>query len=121
MLNEKAKNTAFKLLEKFGKVGTYKRKSGQIYDPETGGMTEQISEYKVKAYIDSAKSYSNLIEKSLLNEGDNVILVAAKSLPFMPQNNDAIEFPHCSYTIKYNDAVWGGEDVALHQLIGVAK
>ena len=100
MLNEKAKNTAFKLLEKFGKVGTYKRKSGQIYDPETGGMTEQTSEYKVKAYIDSAKSYSNLIEKSLLNEGDNVILIAAKSLPFMPQNN---------------------EDVALHQLIGVAK
>ena len=96
MLNEKAKNTAFKLLDKFGKVGTYKRKGGQIYDPETGGMTEQISEYKVKAYIDSAKSYSNLIEKRLLNEGDNVILVAAKSLPFMPQNNDVIEFPLCS-------------------------
>ena len=73
MLNEKAKNTAFKLLDKFGKVGTYKRKGGQIYDPETGGMTEQTSEYKVKAYIDSAKSYPNLIEKSLLNEGDNVI------------------------------------------------
>lgn len=30
MLNEKAKNTAFKLLDKFGKVGTYKRKGGQI-------------------------------------------------------------------------------------------
>ena len=113
MLNEKAKNTALKLLEKFGKVGTYKRKSGQIYDPETGGMTEQISEYKVKAYIDSIKS--------LINDGNVVILIAAKSLPFMPQNNDLIEFPHCSYTIKYNDAVWGGEDVALHQLIGVAK
>ena len=104
MLNEKAKNTAFKLLEKFGKVGTYKRKSGQIYDPETG-----------------IKSYLAPIERGLINEGNVVILIAAKSLPFMPQNNDVIEFPHCSYTIKYNDAVWGGEDMALHQLIGVAK
>ena len=118
MLNDKAKATAFKLLEKFGKVGTYKRKSDQIYDPETGGMTEQTSEYKVKAYIDSIKSYLAPIERGLINEGNVVILIAAKSLPFMPQNNDAIEFPHCSYTIKYNDAVWGGEDVALHQLIG---
>ena len=64
MLNDKAQQTALKLLDKFGKVGTYKGKGGQIYDPETGGMTEQTSEYKVKAYIDSAKSYSNLIEKS---------------------------------------------------------
>lgn len=121
MLNDKAQQTALKLLDKFGKVGTYKRKSGQIYDPETGGMTEQISEYKVKAYIDSIKSYLAPIERGLINEGNVVILIAAKSLPFMPQNNDVIEFPHCSYTIKYNDAVWGGEDVALHQLIGVAK
>ncbi|EMG30077.1 hypothetical protein [Campylobacter showae] len=121
MLNDKAQQTAFKLLDKFGKVGTYKRKGGQIYDPETGGMTEQTSEYKVKAYIDSIKSYLAPIERGLINEGNVVILIAAKSLPFMPQNNDLIEFPHCAYTIKYNDAVWGGEDVALHQLIGVAK
>ena len=121
MLNEKAKNTAFKLLEKFGKNGIYKRQAGQIYDPKTGEMSLNYESRPVKAYIDSAKSYSNLIEKGLLNEGDSVILVAAKSLPFVPQNNDKIEFPHGTYTIKYNDAVWGGEDIALHQLVAVWK
>ena len=117
MLNEKAKNTAFKLLEKFGKNGIYKRQAGQIYDPKTGEISLNYESRPVKAYIDSAKSYSNLIEKGLLNEGDSVILIAAKSLPFAPQNNDKIG----TYTIQYNDAVWGGEDIALHQLVAVWK
>ena len=121
MLNDKAKATAFKLLEKFGKNGVYKRQEGQIYDVETGEMKLTFSDTKIKAYIDSAKTYSNLVEKGLLNEGDNVILVAAKSLPFVPQNNDIVEFKDCSYVVKYNDAVWGGEDIALHQLIGVRR
>ncbi|MCD8213263.1 MAG: hypothetical protein LUC34_04325 [Campylobacter sp.] len=121
MLNQTAKNTAFKLLNKFGKDGIYKRQSGQIYDPETGQMQISFSEHKIKAYIDSAKSYSNLVEKGLINEADNVILIAAKSLPFMPNVNDLIVFPEKTYAVKYNDTIYGGEDIALHQLVGAAK
>ncbi|WP_169975852.1 hypothetical protein [Campylobacter sp. RM16191] len=121
MLNEKSRQTAFKLLDKFGKVGIYRHQGEQIYNPDTGGMQTDYQEIKVKAYIDSAKSYPAMVEKGLITLEDNVILIAAKSLPFMPRNNDEIVFPHATYAIKFNDAVWGGEDVALHQLVGVAK
>lgn len=121
MLNEKSRQTAFKLLDKFGKVGIYRHQGEQIYNPDTGGMETDYQEIKVKAYIDSIKSYLSPIEKTLIEEGSVMILIAAKSLPFMPRNNDEIVFPHATYAIKFNDAVWGGEDVALHQLVGVAK
>ena len=62
-----------------------------------------------------------MINRERVNERDSVILIATKSQPFGPQNNDKIEFPHGIYTNKYNDAVWGGEDIALHQLVAVWK
>lgn len=117
LLDAKAKATALKLLNKFGKSGTYKSVvSGAYVD---GEVIDTVTDYLVKAYI--SKPTQGEITSGLADISDAIILIASSGLGVTPSPNDLIVFNERTYSIKRNLEVWSGDDVALHRLVGVVR
>ena len=117
LLDAKAKATALKLLNKFGKSGTYKSVvSGAYVD---GEVVNTVTDYTIKAYI--SKPTQGEITSGVADISDAIILIASSGLSVTPTPNDLIVFNERTYSVKRNLEVWSGEDVALHRLVGVVR
>ena len=117
LLDAKAKATAKKLLDKFGKSGTYKSVvSGAYVD---GEVVNTVTDYTIKAYI--SKPTQGEIMSGLADVSDAIILIASSGLRVTPTPNDLIVFNERTYSVKRNLEVWSGDDIALHRLVGVVR
>lgn len=117
LLDAKAKATALKLLNKFGKSGTYKSVAGSSY--VGGEVTLIYTPHTVKAYI--SKPTQGEITSGVADISDAIILIASSGLSVTPTPNDLIVFNERTYSVKRNLEVWSGDDVALHRLVGVVR
>ena len=115
-LDAKSRETARKLLVKFGKTGTYTNTVVGVYDPTTGLVsadTETI--VSITAYIDKASQGE--IESGLVLASDTVVLVSAKELGLSPIAGDTITFTEGVFQVKSDLPIWSGNLIALHRLV----
>jgi hypothetical protein len=118
-LDTKARATAEKLLQKFGKVATYQKDVEGIYNPVTGDVPITTTTYPITCYID--KPTSGEIQAGLADVKDAVILVSAKELGVDAESGDSIDVGDVTYSIKSDMPVWSGELIALHRLVSVIR
>lgn len=113
-----ARASAEKLLKKFGKVATYRKESTTPYDPTTGNPpTTTTTDYPITAYI--SKPTEGQIKAGLATITDAIILVSAKELGVDVEPENKIIFPHATYSVKMDDPIWSGEEIALHKIVSV--
>ncbi len=117
-LDTVARNTAQRLLTKFGKSCLLKRLAEGAYDPATGTTSLTETSYAVLAYLDqpNAKELSD----SLVTVTDEVAIFAAKGLSIEPTTLDKLTVDGTDRTIKMVSKVWSGELVALWR-VGLAS
>lgn len=117
LLDAKAKATAKKLLDKFGKSGTYQSVTSGVY--VDGEVVNTVTDYAIKAYI--SKPTQGEITSGVADISDAIILIASSAMNVTPKPNDTIVFNERTYSVKRNLEVWSGDDVALHRLVGVVR
>ena len=116
-LDDKARKTALTLLTKFGKSATYQSVTAGAY--VDGEVVDTVTDYTVKAFI--TKPTQGEITSGLADVSDAVLLVAGSGLAVMPKSGDVVVFAERSYSVKRNLEVWGGDEIALHRLVGVVR
>lgn len=122
-LNEKAKILAFNLLNKFGKDAIYKRATGENFNENTNENEVIFESYNIKCYVDNSLQTRGFgdFDESLRNGANSLILIASNSLPFLPSRGDLIETKERIYSVVKNQELYGGDDVALHQIVGALR
>ena len=113
-LDKTAIAKAYALINKFGKVLTYKSERG-VFDPSTGDFTESATPQSFKGFITKPKTGE--ITSGMATIEDNIILVASKSLDIEPKANDIITINAKDITIKSINSVYSGEEICLYKLI----
>jgi len=116
-LNTKAKNTADKLLKKFGAPATYIQFiAGAGFNPVTQEMeADQEIEHQITTYP-SNPTYG-MINGGLASASDVVFMVSALELVIAPKVGDKVLFSGKEYQFISNQPTYGGSDIALHQII----
>ena len=114
-LDKTAIAKAYALINKFGKVLTYKSESEGVFDPSTGDYAENIIPKPFKGFITKPKTGE--ITSGMATIEDNIILVASKSLNIEPKANDIITINAKDITIKSINSVYSGEEICLYKLI----
>jgi hypothetical protein len=117
-LDTVARNTAQRLLGKFGKTCTLKRVTEGAYDTATGTASTTETSYSVKAYLDQPNSQD--LAGGLVTQTDEVAIFAALGLAIEPTLLDKLTVDGTDRTIKMVSRVWSGEQVALWR-VGVAS
>ena len=112
-LDAKAKATALKLLNKFGKSATYQSVVAGAY--VDGEVVDTVTDYPVNAFITNPTQGE--ITSGMADISDAVILVAGSGLAVMPKAGDVVVFSERSYSVKRNLEVWSGDEIALHRLV----
>ena len=113
-LDKTAIAKAYELINKFGKVLTYKSEGG-VFDPSTGDFTESVTTQSFKGFITKPKTGE--ITSGMATIEDNIILVASKSLDIEPKANDIITINAKDITIKSINSVYSGEEICLYKLV----
>ena len=114
-LDKTAIAKAYELINKFGKVLTYKSESEGVFDPSTGDFTDSAKPQSFKGFITKPKTGE--IESGMATIEDNIILVASKSLDIEPKANDIITINTKDITIKSINSVYSGEEICLYKLV----
>ena len=114
-LDKTAIAKAYELINKFGKVLTYKSESEGVFDPSTGDFAESVTTQSFKGFITKPKTGE--IQSGMATIEDNIILVASKSLDIEPKANDIITINAKDITIKSINSVYSGEEICLYKLV----
>ena len=115
-LDAKARTTAEKLLQKFGKTATYTNTVDGVYDPTTGLVSAPTTtNVSVTCFIDKANEGE--IASGLVLATDTLILVSAKELGLTPIAGDTITTAEGTYSVKNDLPIWSGELIALNRLV----
>ena len=114
-LDKTAIAKAYELINKFGKVLTYKSESEGVFDPSTGDFVESVTTQSFKGFITKPKTGE--ITSGMATIEDNIILVASKSLDIEPKANDIITINAKDITIKSINSVYSGEEICLYKLV----
>lgn len=111
-LDTKARSTALRLLNKYGKSVSHTIVSEGTYDPITGEVSApSISTEIAKAILEDfpgADYISGLVEK-----GDRKLTTPAKGYG-EPKPNDRFTVGSDVYTVISVETVWSGEQAALY-------
>lgn len=117
-LDARARETARKLLAKFGKAGLIKRVTEGAYDPATGTSALTETSYSILFYIDQPNQKE--LSSSLVTVNSEMAIFAAKGLAIEPALTDKITVDGADRAIVMVNAVWSGEQVALWR-VGLAS
>lgn len=117
-LNDKARLTAEKLLSKFGATATLSKVIAGVYNPLTQTVVNTSSSHTISTY--PSKPDSGMISSGLATGENIVFLVSAKQLGVIPLANDTLTFNSKAYTVVRDIPIYGGSDIALHQLVCMA-
>lgn len=117
-LDNTARKTALRLLEKFGKPCVLKSFSPGVYNVATGTGSSTVTSHPIKAYLDQPN-------KAELGGGqvvstDSVAVFAALGLAVEPTLNDIVEVDGRGRLVKMVSGIWSGELVALWR-VGLAS
>lgn len=116
-LDVKARAAALRLLNKFGKSVTYRRRTPSTYNPATSSNSPTSADYTVKTYV-SMPSKTDL-ERGILST-EMTCLIAAAALSFDPSPQDQLVIDGVVYTVRPVAPVWSGEQKALW-FVGIKK
>ena len=113
-LDARARNTADKLLTKFGKLVTLSRITEGSYDPTTGEMaTPTAVSSSVYALI---KDYKGIdLTNGVILQGDRKVTIAALGID-EPQPADKVTLDLYDYNVISVRKVWSGELAAMFEL-----
>lgn len=114
-LDTKARATALKLLQKFGKIATYRKVVTGAYNTSTQTVTNTTTDYAITTYLESPSQ--GLLSSGLAISTDLVALVSAQELGVDVVAADTIIMGSKTYTVKSNSPIYSGELIALHQIV----
>lgn len=117
-LDTTARNTASRLLAKFGKAMTLTRAAG-TYDLATGTTTPGTPQTaSVNGYPDATyRKLGQTYGAELVQAGDLDVMVAAKGLAFTPAPGDQLSWGSEVYKVQQVKPTYSGEQVALYNLL----
>lgn len=115
-LDRKARNTAKKLIQKFGKAAVYQVRTGatqQVYNENTGLFEDAVAFEPVPLKIAPpvTPTQDELVDGQILTT-DLKFEIAALGLTFEPKANDRITFDGRDYTVKMVKTQYSGELIA---------
>jgi hypothetical protein len=118
-LNDKARITAEKLLSKFGAVATLTKVTTGVYNPDTQSVTNTTVVYNIHTYAD--KPSVGIIQSGMATVSDMMFTVSALELGVTPMPNDTLTFGSQTFSVIRDVPIYGGSDIAIHQLICMAR
>lgn len=114
-LDAKARATAERLINKFGKPITIRRTSS-TYNPATGSTTETTADHSGNAAPPSPYE-ERLIDGSLIQVGDMRVTVPARSLSIVPSTTtDTVVMDGATWQLVRVMPLFSGELVATYEL-----
>ena len=111
-LDTKARATAVRLLNKYGKAVSHTIVTEGTYDPTTGNVSGGSTSVGVpKAILEeySGEEYA----AGLVEKGDKKLTIAAKGNT-EPNPNDRFIIDSVTYTVISTQIIWSGEEHALY-------
>lgn len=111
-LDAKARATALKLINKFGKSVTLTRVTEGTYDPTTGDVSGSSTTTEIpKALIEDFNGVDYV--SGLVEKGDRKITTPASGYT-EPKPNDRFTVGSDVYTVVSVETVWSGEQAAIY-------
>jgi hypothetical protein len=89
-------NTAAKLMGKFGGALTYRRVASDLYNTETGSMTQSTTDYALRGVLQDVKARE---VNELIQAGDKRLFIAATDLAVTPSTADRVIIAAVSHQI----------------------
>ncbi len=114
-LDDESRETAFELLEEYGKACTLNRVTAGEYDVETGGSTNTTAAHPINVYMDQPNR-QELTNGQVLHT-DEVAMFPALGLSIEPLPPDTITVDSKAREIKAVGRVWSGAQVALWRCV----
>lgn len=113
-LDARARDTADKLLDKFGKAITLTSIAEGVYDPTTGEMSGGTTTSTNHAA--AIKDYKGIdFISGVIQAGDRKVIIAALGAP-TPQPADKVTIDSEVYQVVAVRHVWSGELPALYEM-----
>jgi hypothetical protein len=106
----RARDTAFRLVSKYGRDVTYTRRASGAYDPATSAVAVTETAYPVKAYV-SAPSQQQLSKGVLASS--QIAYIPAKALAVDATPGDRVTDGGADYTVGMVDRITVGAVTAL--------
>lgn len=113
-LDVRARATAQKLINKFGKVCTLNSVVAGEYDTATGLVSKVETPYTIKLYL--GRPNSDDLRGGQVVMGDSVAIFAAQGLDVEPKIDDVIIVDTKPRLVKMVSAIWSGELKAIHRV-----
>jgi hypothetical protein len=114
-LDVRARATALRMIQKYGKPITYTRIVSGAYDPATGTAAETPTNHSIKAMV---RGISPREADGLIRPGDLSVMVAGPSLAFSPSTADQVTIDGLKYVLASEPVpTYSGELVAYWTLL----
>lgn len=111
-LDAKARATALKLINKFGKSVTHTIVTEGTYDPITGDVSAPSTSTEIpKAILEDFNGTDYL--SGLVEKGDRKLMIPASGYG-EPKPNDRFTVGSDVYTVVAVETVWSGEQAAIY-------
>lgn len=110
-LDKKAMLTAYRLINKYGKIVIHSRITTGEYDVATGEATSTSSTARIKGVVEDYNGYE--YASGLVEVGTRKIISAALNNP-EPLLNDLMTLDNDVYKVLAVETVWSGEQPALY-------
>jgi hypothetical protein len=119
-LNTRARATALRLIDKYGKTVTYTHAVDGVYDPATGSAAPTETTYTIKAVVEdyTLRQAGAGFQSGLIRDGDKQITIPAQGITFTPLAGDKVTVDGITYTALNIKVTYGGEDAAIHVVHG---
>ena len=112
-LDAKARATALKLLNKFGKPVTHYIVTEGTYDPITGDVSAPMTATEIpKALVEDFEGTDYL--SGLVEKGDRKLTIPASGFS-EPKPNDKFTVGSDVYTVVAVKTIWSGEQAAIYE------
>lgn len=86
------------LIDEIGQTVTYKKRTGNSYDPETGINTPTISSESVKAAV-RVYNMKLMVPGGIVQQGDREVRIGADDLSVVPEEQDQITIDGSDVTV----------------------
>ncbi len=101
-------------VETYGAAMTLRKPGSDIYDPSTGDLTANNTDYAVNGLIESYSEFH--VAQGLVKAGDRRIIIAAGSLSVTPSQGDTLILGGQNLLIINVKSDYAGSTAVLHTL-----
>jgi hypothetical protein len=114
-LDTRARATAERMIDKFGKAMTLRREVVGTYDPSTGAAAVVPTDYAVVGVV--TQPSVAMLSAGLAQGGDLVVMLAAQATDVVPQAGDVLVMNLESWQVMSVRSMFSGELVATYELL----